>query len=98
MASVLKSSTFTLSAGVAVSTTLQQYWDVVEVLNHSTTDKVYARSDGTTAVSAAANNEAVLPGERLSIRVQWDYTTPTAPTGIVSVISAGTPDVTVVGA
>jgi len=94
MASVTKADTITLVAATAAATTLTQKWDVVEVVNHSTDAVVYARGDGTTATVAGDNNEAILPGERLSIGVAWS----TAGEGTISVISAGTPTVTVVGA
>lgn len=53
-----------------------------EIVNHGT-DAIYFRTDGTAAVAAADENEVVLGGERLSIRLPQS--------GVVSVISAGTP-------
>jgi hypothetical protein len=58
-----------------------------EIVNHGT-DAIYFRTDGVAAVAAADENEVVIGGERLSIEL------PTS--GIVSVISAGTPTYSVV--
>jgi hypothetical protein len=58
-----------------------------EIVNHGT-DAIYFRTDGVTAVAAADENEVVLGGERLSIELPS--------TGIVSLISAGTPAYSVI--
>ena len=58
-----------------------------EIVNHGT-DAIYFRTDGTTAVGLADENEVVLGGERLTINL--------SNTGIVSVISAGTPTYSVI--
>jgi len=58
-----------------------------EIVNHGT-DAIYFRTDGTAAVVAADENEVVLGSERLSIEI------PTS--GIISVISAGTPTYSIV--
>jgi len=58
-----------------------------EIVNQGT-DVIYFRTDGTTAVSAADENEVVLGGERLSISLPGS--------GVVSVISAGTPTYSVI--
>jgi hypothetical protein len=58
-----------------------------EIVNHGT-DAIYFRTDGSNPVSAAAENEVVLGGERLSIVLPSN--------GIIRVISAGTPTYSVI--
>ena len=58
-----------------------------EIVNHGS-DAIYFRTDGTAAVEEADENEVVLGGERLSINL--------SPTGVVSVISGGTPTYSVI--
>lgn len=58
-----------------------------EIVNQGT-DAIYFRTDGTTAVGLADENEVVLGGERLSIFLP--------DSGAVSVISSGTPTYSVI--
>lgn len=58
-----------------------------EIVNHGT-GTIYFRTDGTAAVSEADENEVVLANERLAINLP--------DTGILSVISAGTPTYSVI--
>lgn len=53
-----------------------------ELVNHGA-GTIYFRTDGVAAVALADENEVILAGERLSFKM------PT--TGVISVISAGTP-------
>jgi hypothetical protein len=76
-------ATATLSAATADVVTLTSKPAIAELVHHgNASDPIYFRVDGTTAVSAAAENEIVLAGERLRIALP--------DTGIASVISAGT--------
>lgn len=66
--SVVKSCTNTLSTTVADTVNLLQCWDAVEVTNHDSTNKLYFRQDGTTAVAEADGTTCVLPGETKVVR------------------------------
>lgn len=53
-----------------------------EIVHHgNVTDPIYFRLDGGTAVSAADENQVLLPSERLFVRL--------SPSNAVSIISAG---------
>ena len=88
--SAARIATATLVAATADAVTLTSKPQSAEVVHHgNVTNPIYVRADGTTAVSAAAENEVVLPGERLRIGLPR--------TGILSIISAGTATYTIVG-
>lgn len=53
----------TLSGTTADTVKLTQFWDHIEVANHSQSTALYVRQDGTTAVSAAAGTTYIGPGE-----------------------------------
>lgn len=79
----IRSAHATLVAATADTVTLSGGANrTAEIVNHGS-DAIYFRADGTTAVSEADENEVVIGGERLSIRLPSD--------GAISVISAGTP-------
>lgn len=85
----VRAATATLVAATVDTVTLSGGGDCLgEIVNHSSADPIYYRSDGTNPVSAAAENEIVLAGERVGIRLPSN--------GAVRLISAGTPTYTVV--
>lgn len=84
----IRSATATLVAATVDTVTLSGGGGkVAEIVNHGT-GTIYFRTDGTNPVSAAAENEVVLAGERLLRRLPAN--------GIVRVISAGTPTYSVI--
>lgn len=82
-------ATATLTAGTADAVTLSSKPQTAEVVHHSNvTNPIYVRA-GATAVAAAAENDVVLPGERLRVTLPFS--------GVLSVISAGAATYSVVG-
>lgn len=61
--SAVRSLTNTLSTTVADSITLTQPWPAIDVTNHDSTNSLYVRQDGTTAVGSADGCTVILPGQ-----------------------------------
>lgn len=84
----IRAATATLVAATVDTVTLTgAIGKGAEIVNQGT-DAIYFRTDGVAPVSAAAENEVVVGGERLAIEM--------SSTGVVSVISAGTPTYSVI--
>lgn len=58
---VVKSTHQTLSGSTADTVNVTQFWDGIEIENRHTTNAMYVRFDGTTAVAAAAGTEYIGP-------------------------------------
>lgn len=59
--SAQRSTTQTLSGTTEDVVTITQIWPALDVTNHSSTNKLYFRQDGQTAVAAADNTTVVMP-------------------------------------
>ena len=86
--SAVRSVTNTLSTTVADSITLTQPWPAIDVTNHNTTNNLYVRQDGTTAVGAADGTTVILPGQSKVLAPMLYSTGPTVP-HFLSVVGSG---------
>lgn len=83
--SAARSVTNTLSGSTADTITLTQAWDALDVTNYDSTNYLYLRQDGTTAVAEANDTTAIPPGTSKVI----DATVTGSGTVVISIVGNG---------
>lgn len=83
--SAIRSVTNTLTTTVADTVTLTQPWPAIEVTNYDTTNTLWVRQDGTTAVASADNNTPIAAGTSKILSASIT----SSGTHVVSVVGSG---------
>lgn len=86
--SVVRSCTNTLSTTVADAITLTQPWPAIDVTNHDSTNNLYVRQDGITAVGSADGTSVLEPGQSKVLAPMLYCTGATVP-HLISVVGSG---------